>query len=117
MASKVSDLELGDAPQHRLIGYPSLAALIVSDPDRTTTIFKRFDRLAARNLLYLQSELAELQAEQDRFDKEDFFERVADENALLTKQCARNWSDFKRHAATDGRQKERMELVMRIRRT
>ena len=47
-----------------LDGYPSLAADIANDPDRTSLVFRRFDKLAVRNLLYLQSELAELEAMQ-----------------------------------------------------
>ena len=49
-----------------LDGYPSLAEDISSDPDRTFLVFRRFDKLAVRNLLYLQSELAELEAMQVR---------------------------------------------------
>lgn len=51
----------------RTTGY---AAFIASDEDRSTTIFRRFQRLSPRNLLYLESELAELEAEQDRLDEE-----------------------------------------------
>jgi hypothetical protein len=52
-------------------GYASLASFIASDADRSTAIYRRFDRLSARNLLHLQSELEELQELQDQFDKED----------------------------------------------
>tara|TARA_R110002060_G_scaffold59247_6_gene69119 strand:- start:660 stop:971 length:312 start_codon:yes stop_codon:yes gene_type:complete len=45
--------------------YPSLAAFIASDKDKSTAIYRRLDRLSARNLLYLHSELPELQARQD----------------------------------------------------
>jgi hypothetical protein len=51
-------------------GYPRFAAYIAHDEDRSTTIYRRFQRLAARNLLYLESELAELEAEQDCLDLE-----------------------------------------------
>jgi hypothetical protein len=53
-----------------LMGYPRYSAFIASDEDKSTTIFRRFERLSARNLLYLESELAELEAEQDRLDEE-----------------------------------------------
>ena len=98
---------------HHLAGYPSLAAFIASDRDRTTLIYKRFDELAARNLLYLQSELAELQSRQRAFDQEDL---VADMHA---KQCARNYTDFKHAALQDheARQEERWELAKRVRET
>ena len=49
-----------------LEGYPSLSEDIASDPDRTSLVFRRFDKLAVRNLLYLQSELVELEAMQVR---------------------------------------------------
>src|SRR5580692_1771025 len=51
-------------------GYPQYAALIASDKDKSTTVYRQFDRLAARNLLYLETELAELEARQDSLDKE-----------------------------------------------
>ncbi|KAI8937238.1 hypothetical protein NX059_006447 [Plenodomus lindquistii] len=95
--------------QH-LSGFPSLAAFISSDRDGTTLIYKRFDELAARNLIYLQSELAELQAKQRAFDEEDLTAQ------LFTKQCARNFADFERAVqADDSKQKERWKLMMEIR--
>jgi hypothetical protein len=51
-------------------GYPRFSAFVASDEDRSTTIFRRFQPLSARNLLYLESELSELEAEQDRLDEE-----------------------------------------------
>ena len=58
------DLEQNRSVVRPLDGYPSLAEVISSDPDRTSLVFKRFDKLAVRNLLYLQSELVELEAMQ-----------------------------------------------------
>jgi hypothetical protein len=52
------------------VGYPRFAAFIAHDEDRSTTIFRRFQRLSTRNILYLESELAYLEAEQDRMDQE-----------------------------------------------
>lgn len=51
-------------------GYPSLAEWISRDPDYETFIFRRFDRLAARNLLNLQSELVGIEAKLDRLDED-----------------------------------------------
>jgi hypothetical protein len=96
----------------RLSGYPYLAAFITSDRDRTTLIYKRFDELAARNLLYLQSELAELQAQQRTFDQEDL---NADQE---TKRCSRNYSVFAKAVADgDTKQKQRWDLMLQIRQT
>ncbi|CAG9982241.1 unnamed protein product [Clonostachys byssicola] len=65
-------------------GYPSLAAFMASDLDRTALIFKRFDRLTARTLLCLETGMAELQAQLDAFDEED-----------RGSPCARNWTTYK----------------------
>ena len=51
-----------------IMGYPRFAAFIANDQDRLTTIYRRFERLSARNLLYLETELQELEASQDQLD-------------------------------------------------
>ena len=88
-----------------LKGFPSLAAFIASDIDKSTLIFNRFDTLAARNLLYMQEELAELQTELGDIDIQDGFDRDS-------KKAARNWKEFKKRAESQPR---RMELVKEIR--
>ncbi len=88
-------------------GFPSLAAFMASDRDKTALIFKRFDRLAARNLLCLQSELAELESQLDQFDRDD--QRSQD-----TMQSLRNWQAYRARATQEP---ERMELMTRIRKT
>lgn len=61
----MSDLEMASFRD----GYPSLAEWISRDPDYETFIFRRFDRLAARNLLNLQSELVGIQERLHRLDE------------------------------------------------
>ena len=92
-------------------GFPSLAAFIASDRDKSTAIYRRFDRLSSRNLLYLQSELVELEALQDKYDADD--RKLATEEKTST----RNWEVFKNRAKEPGnvREKERMELMLEIR--
>lgn len=82
-------------------GYPSLSTFMASDPDGTALIYKRFNRLSARNLLYLQSELAELQDQLDQYDEED-----------RGQPCARNWEHFKERGHI---QTGRIQLVKQIR--
>lgn len=86
-------------------GFPSLAAFISGDVDRSTLIFNRFDDLSARNLLYMQEELAELQAELHVFDDEDG-------QNLESKKAARNWKEFKKKGEAQPR---RLELIRDIR--
>lgn len=66
-----SDSDNGIVQVQFVNGYASLAAFIASDADKSTAIYRRFDRLSARNLLFLQSELEELQGLQDEYDEED----------------------------------------------
>lgn len=49
-------------------GYATVANSIAQDPDNETYVFRRFDRLTARNLLTIQGELLALQHELDVLD-------------------------------------------------
>jgi len=54
-----------------LYGYAKVARLIASDSEKSGAIFKRFDKLATRNLLYQEAWLAYLERKQDEFDRKD----------------------------------------------
>lgn len=91
-------------------GYPSLADFIASDHDHSSVIYKRFDRLSSRNILYLQSELAELERRQDEFDREDL------RGDLETKKSARDWVTFlEKSKVPNSKALEKMQLVHDIR--
>ena len=91
-------------------GYPSFAAFIASDTDKSTHIYRRFDRLCARNLLCLQAELAELEAQQDRLDDDDFSATTEQ------KRYVRNWGALRQKAAEGSmRERERLNVAMKIR--
>ncbi|KAL8886834.1 MAG: hypothetical protein Q9205_006461 [Flavoplaca limonia] len=76
---RVVDIELGltlpatetevEHPPEQLAGYPTFAEFIARDRD--AAIYKRFERLSARSLLYQQSELHELEKQLEDFDRED----------------------------------------------
>jgi hypothetical protein len=51
-------------------GYVQLAAFIADDPDNSTTIFRKFDRLSARTLLHMEIEIARLEHELEELDQE-----------------------------------------------
>lgn len=105
------ETELATFAVQHVIGYPSLASFIASHKDKSTVIFRRFDRLSARNILYLQSELAELEARQDAYDKEDV------RGSMTDKKCARDWNEFRNQSENNERQIARMKLVKEIRGT
>ena len=102
------DPESSSAKIRHARGYPSLAAFIASDCDHSTSIFRRFDRLSARNLLYLQSELAELEAKQDALDNEDHRASTHD------KQCLRDWQKLRERAKSPDNLKERQRLDLAL---
>lgn len=52
-------------------GFAQAARWIALDPDKETFIYRKFDELAARNLLYLQSELLVLENKLDQLDRHD----------------------------------------------
>lgn len=103
-----------------MTGFPLLADFISSDVDHTPSMYKRFGRLSARNLLYMQSELAELEAKQDEYDREDFGATLSEKESL------HNWRLFKQRSQQEGatttattggkhdRDQKRMELAERI---
>ena len=101
------DPEKGYSP---VTDFPSLATFIASDEDRSTSIYKRFQRLSARNLLHLQSELMELEAQQDEYDAE-----VASLD-LEAKKSLRNWADLKDRALKpiDTRETRGLSLAIEI---
>lgn len=93
------------------IGHASFARFISSDPE--LSVYRRFNHISARNILYLQSELTELEQCLREFDAEDRREeRLGNTDHLL---CTRCWSTFSTRAQSPGREKEKMELILRIR--
>lgn len=124
-----TDEENGSVNVHYITGFGELASLIASDADHTTAVYKRFDKLVARDLLYYECELLELEALQDQYDCEDVLDAKKQNNADdLRRQIrtnARDWVSFKHDAAkapeangkNDERWKRRMDLAMEIRST
>jgi hypothetical protein len=100
-------------PPPSLRGFPSLSAFMSDNAHSESFLFQRFDRLAARNLLYMQSELAELQKKMDEFDKQD----AQPPHDLDARRCARSWTDFERIKSSNSKQQERWALMMKIRET
>ena len=91
-------------------GYPSLANFIASDVDHSTAIYRRFDRLAARNLLYLQSDLMHLEATQDALDSEDL------RSSIEAKRELDDWQTLQEEAKLPASlgERRRLELALNI---
>jgi hypothetical protein len=116
------DLELaigvsqGTAPQDRFPkGFASLAMFISSNANSESFIYKRFDQLAARNLLYLQSELAYLEGKLQEYDAADV--DAVGQQGFEARRCARSWEHFERAKESNAAQRERWSTILRIRAT
>ncbi|KAI4261280.1 MAG: hypothetical protein L6R42_003516 [Xanthoria sp. 1 TBL-2021] len=90
------DIELAISPSPRLPstprlpGYPSFAHFVSQDGD--ASIYRRYESLSARNLLYLQSELHELEGQLEELDAADVKERDSDDDE--SRKIARLWHHY-----------------------
>ncbi|KAF2735880.1 hypothetical protein EJ04DRAFT_434191 [Polyplosphaeria fusca] len=116
--SPVADVERPASPRKQYLeGFPSLSALLSSDPD--LQVYRRFNRLASRNLLYLQAEILDLESRLKEFDAEDLDIANAEDDSsdwMETKLNARCWEVF-RERAEQGHEKsrERMKVIRELR--
>lgn len=105
-----NDVELGTLRD----GYPALAAWITRDPDNETFVFRKFGRLAARNILHLQSQLIALEYEIDQLDDE-----ARRSNDFEAQQSSRRWETLMKHANdpnnTNRPERERVEKMNELR--
>lgn len=104
-----SDPESGES--NRFGGYTAAAAFLASDPDNETLIFRKFDGLGALNLLYMQSEILELEKRIQELhlttlksDDMGVIEAASRWETLL-EQCQRN----------EPKARERMDLILDLR--
>ena len=64
-------------PQELRGGYASLSHFIASD--KALCVFRRFDALATRNLLYMQDELCQIEQQLGELDMADMTSKVYDD--------------------------------------
>ncbi|KAH8814405.1 hypothetical protein F5882DRAFT_69499 [Hyaloscypha sp. PMI_1271] len=110
-ASTEPDTESQPTAQEYLDGFPDVSEYIGSD--RELALFRRFDVLGARNLLYLQARLLVLEEVLKRYDDEDkdFIRRnckinaekeiIPSEAALEALQITKDWTTFVSRAEKD----------------
>ncbi|KAF2006681.1 hypothetical protein P154DRAFT_570067 [Amniculicola lignicola CBS 123094] len=102
-STNAPDIELGRLRD----GYPALAAWIARDPDNESLVFRKFDRLGARNLLHLQSQLIALENEIDELDA-----RAQRSDDFEAQQSSRRWETLmKRAKDNDGLERKRVEKL------
>ena len=79
-------------------GYPALADFIAQDADHETYVFRKFKKLAVRNILHLQGELLQLEAETEALEREAA--ASADIEVPLSMRC---WAIRDENARAPGR--------------
>jgi len=94
-------------------GYRGLARFMISDKDRSACVLRRFDELGVRNLLYLQSELLEIEQHFEELD-------VAHVQApLAVKAGLRDWRGVSLETEMDemsiSQMQKRTDLVRHLR--
>ncbi|MCJ1236974.1 hypothetical protein MMC14_004958 [Varicellaria rhodocarpa] len=107
--TNIEDIEPASShptPPRLLEGYPTFAEFIARDND--ATIYRKFESLSARNLLYKQSELHELERRLEELDWED----ARDIDNEEAQQGARLWEHFRND--TNARAILRRELQEKI---
>lgn len=102
----LSDIEIAPSRKEYPNGFASVAAFIAKDQDNTSTIYRRFDRLTARNLLYLQAKVQKLETVLDELDDEDL--RTGDEQSA---RAATSWEEFEALSKTRDREQKRMGVA------
>ncbi|KAF4467236.1 hypothetical protein FALBO_5895 [Fusarium albosuccineum] len=98
-------------PQPHLLGFAALSSWMASDGDQELLVFRRFDEISARNLLYLQCELIALEEKLTNWDR-----AVSSKHDTALEQGAETW-EIMVEQAQDGRPeaKDMMELVSQVR--
>jgi hypothetical protein len=92
-------------------GFASAAAFISSDPDNEPFLYRKFDELAARNLLYLQCEILALES---RLNKLDESTRFSGDPDII--EATRSWEVFiEQVEKQDQDAQKKMGLIMQIR--
>jgi hypothetical protein len=117
MSSSSPDIKAKTLKPEYLPGFTEFSHFIASDD--VFTIYRRFEALSARNILYLQAELQSLECQLQKLDEED----AALINSGATgaekdhvEEAARVWESFSAQVdAGVERQVEKMKVLRRIR--
>ncbi|EFQ92999.1 hypothetical protein PTT_09734 [Pyrenophora teres f. teres 0-1] len=74
-------------------GYPALSDWISRDPDDEALVFRKFGRLAARNILHLQCNMIQLEKDIDQLD-----ERIRQSADIDTVRSLKRWETLMERA-------------------
>lgn len=92
-----------DVELAQLEGYPTFAEFIAKDRD--AAIYRKFERLSARNLLYQQSELHDLERQLKQLDHED----AEDIDNRAAQEAAVNWEHFSKDTSREAEHRRSLQ--------
>ena len=102
------DLEAVSTARRHLPGYPSFAEFIAKDKD--AAIYRSFENLSARSLLYQQSELHELEKKLEELDSED----AKDIDNTNAQKVARQWTHYAEDSSDQGRARRTLQAEIKV---
>lgn len=109
------DIGVGSTHGSQRGGYISAASWLVRDADGETLVFHKFNQLAALNLLYLQSELLDIERKIDQIHQDTEYSEDMD-----LKLAVRKWETIVEQSAEESPKfraeaKGQIELLRRMR--
>jgi hypothetical protein len=110
--SRTKDIESQALRTEDKIGFAQVASWIASDLDNETFIYRKFDEISARNLLYMQCEILLLEKELESFDR-----RVARRDTTMElRDAARTLEELIEQSKAENQDaKNHLELIMSLR--
>lgn len=104
------DTELAEAfhGPARLEGFPEFAEFIARDRD--AAIYRQFERLSARNLLYQQSELHDLEKQLEDSDRAD----TKDVNNEPAQKAALYWQHFSTDTSEQAQKRRSLQATIKL---
>ena len=103
--------QAGQNCEQKPLGFAALSSLMASDGDQELFIFRKFDEISARNLLYMQCELLSIEERLKKCDR-----KLSSSDDMDLEEAAETWEVMVKQAK-NGRieAKEMMELVQELR--
>lgn len=108
------DTEKSSQPPEYLEGFAEFAQYLGSSSE--LALFRRFDVVSTRNLLYLQAQLLSVEAQLEHQDDLDMkVSRLGGDESMKVLLAAKDWASFRLQSKEDDIQNAKMETVMELR--
>lgn len=101
----------GRSSEQKPLGFAALSSLMASDEEQELLIFRKFNEISARNLLYMQCELLSIEERLKRCDR-----KLSSSGDMNLEEAAETWEVMVEQAKDEKTEaREMMELVKELR--